>query len=106
MRLGFGMFRRPSPALHITYDSRSGEERITLRTYRAAGVDIDAGNALVERIKPIAAATARTGANAALGGFGAFFDLDADRQRVGEGQRVAIHGGDGVARLVSKEKRK
>jgi len=63
--------------LHSTYDSRSGEESITLRTYRAAGVDIDAGNALVERIKPLAAATARPGANAALGGFGAFFDLKA-----------------------------
>ena len=43
-------------------------------SYKDAGVDIDAGNALVEAIKPLAKATARTGANAALGGFGAFFD--------------------------------
>jgi phosphoribosylformylglycinamidine cyclo-ligase len=40
-------------------------------------VDIDAGNALVEAIKPLAKATARTGSDAGLGGFGAFFDLRA-----------------------------
>jgi len=40
-------------------------------------VDIDAGNALVEAIKPLARATARTGSDAGLGGFGAFFDLRA-----------------------------
>lgn len=46
-------------------------------TYKDAGVDIDAGNALVDAIKPLAKATARRGADAALGGFGAFFDLKA-----------------------------
>ena len=46
-------------------------------TYKDAGVDIDAGNALVNAIKPLARATARAGANADLGGFGAFFDLKA-----------------------------
>ena len=46
-------------------------------TYRDAGVDIDSGDALVERIKPLARATARPGADAALGGFGALFDLRA-----------------------------
>jgi phosphoribosylformylglycinamidine cyclo-ligase/phosphoribosylamine--glycine ligase/phosphoribosylglycinamide formyltransferase/phosphoribosylformylglycinamidine cyclo-ligase len=46
-------------------------------TYAAAGVDIDAGNALVEAIKPLAAATRRPGADASLGGFGALFDLKA-----------------------------
>ena len=46
-------------------------------TYKDAGVDIDAGNALVEAIKPLAKATSRRGADAALGGFGAFFDLKA-----------------------------
>lgn len=45
--------------------------------YRAAGVDIDAGNALVEAIKPYARSTARAGTAAGLGGFGAFFDLKA-----------------------------
>lgn len=46
-------------------------------TYAEAGVDIDAGNALVEAIKPLAASTRRAGADASLGGFGALFDLKA-----------------------------
>jgi phosphoribosylformylglycinamidine cyclo-ligase len=46
-------------------------------SYRDAGVDIDAGNALVRAIAPAARATARPGADAALGGFGALFDLKA-----------------------------
>jgi phosphoribosylformylglycinamidine cyclo-ligase len=46
-------------------------------TYKQAGVDVDAGNALVEAIKPLAKATRRKGADAALGGFGAVFDLKA-----------------------------
>jgi len=46
-------------------------------TYAQAGVDIDAGNALVERIKPLAKGTGRPGAEASLGGFGALFDLKA-----------------------------
>jgi phosphoribosylaminoimidazole synthetase len=46
-------------------------------TYAQSGVDIDAGNALVERIKPLAKSTRRPGAEASLGGFGALFDLKA-----------------------------
>ena len=46
-------------------------------TYAEAGVDIDAGNALVERIKPLAKSTRRAGAEPSLGGFGALFDLKA-----------------------------
>ena len=46
-------------------------------TYAAAGVDIDAGNALVDAIKPLARSTRRPGADASLGGFGALFDLKA-----------------------------
>jgi phosphoribosylformylglycinamidine cyclo-ligase len=46
-------------------------------TYADAGVDIDAGAALVEAIKPLARATRRPGAEADLGGFGALFDLQA-----------------------------
>jgi len=46
-------------------------------TYAQAGVDIDAGNALVERIKPLARSTARSGSTPSLGGFGALFDLKA-----------------------------
>lgn len=44
-------------------------------TYRASGVDIDAGDALVEAIKPLAKATSRAGVMGGLGGFGAMFDL-------------------------------
>jgi phosphoribosylformylglycinamidine cyclo-ligase len=50
-------------------------ERKNGLTYAEAGVDIDAGAALVEAIKPLAKATRRPGADAALGGFGALFDL-------------------------------
>ena len=46
-------------------------------TYAQAGVDIDAGAALVERIKPLAKSTRRPGAEPSLGGFGALFDLRA-----------------------------
>lgn len=46
-------------------------------TYRAAGVDIEAGDALVEAIKPLAKASARPGVLGGLGGFGALFDLRA-----------------------------
>jgi phosphoribosylformylglycinamidine cyclo-ligase len=52
----------------------SGRNRLT---YKDAGVDIDAGDALVDRIAPAAKATARRGANADLGGFGGLFDLKA-----------------------------
>ncbi len=44
-------------------------------SYRDAGVDIDAGNELVNRIKPLAKATATIGSNSDLGGFGGLFDL-------------------------------
>jgi phosphoribosylformylglycinamidine cyclo-ligase len=52
----------------------SGRNRLT---YKDAGVDIDAGDALVDRIAPAAKATARPGADVALGGFGGLFDLKA-----------------------------
>jgi len=52
-------------------------DRRNALTYAKAGVDIDAGNALVEAIKPLAKATRRPGADASLGGFGALFDLKA-----------------------------
>ncbi|MEM6589884.1 MAG: phosphoribosylformylglycinamidine cyclo-ligase [Pseudomonadota bacterium] len=56
----------------MTSSDQSGKNGIT---YADAGVDIDAGNALVERIKPAAKRTARPGVMAGLGGFGALFDL-------------------------------
>ena len=61
-------------------------------TYRDAGVDIDAGDALVDRIKPLAAMTRRAGAAADLGGFGGVFDLKA----AGFDDPVLVSGTDGV----------
>jgi len=61
-------------------------------TYRAAGVDIDAGDALVERIKPLAKATTRAGVMGGLGGFGALFDLKA----AGFQDPVLVSSTDGV----------
>lgn len=60
--------------------------------YRDAGVDIDAGNRLVEVIKPLAARTRRPGVMAGLGGFGALFELPLDRYR----EPVLVSGTDGV----------
>ncbi len=61
-------------------------------TYKNAGVDIDAGDALVERIAPAAKATARPGSDAALGGFGGLFDLKA----AGFRDPVLVASTDGV----------
>jgi phosphoribosylformylglycinamidine cyclo-ligase len=61
-------------------------------TYAGAGVDIEAGNALVERIKPAAAATRRSGVMAGLGGFGGLFDLRA----AGYQDPVLVAATDGV----------
>jgi phosphoribosylformylglycinamidine cyclo-ligase len=46
-------------------------------TYADAGVDIDAGNEMVNRIKPLVRATRRPGADGEIGGFGGLFDLKA-----------------------------
>lgn len=61
-------------------------------SYAAAGVDIDAGNALVEAIKPAAKATMRPGVMAGLGGFGALFDLKA----AGYTDPILVAATDGV----------
>ncbi len=63
----------------------------TSLTYRDAGVDIDAGDALVERIKPLARATLRDGVLAGIGGFGALFEVP-KRYR----EPVLVSGTDGV----------
>jgi phosphoribosylformylglycinamidine cyclo-ligase len=60
-------------------------------TYRDAGVDIDAGDALVERIKPLARKTMREGVLAGIGGFGALFEVP-KRYR----EPVLVSGTDGV----------
>ncbi len=64
----------------------------TTLSYRSAGVDIAAGNALVERIKPIVKQTFRPGVMTGLGGFGALFELPLDRYR----EPVLVSGTDGV----------
>lgn len=61
-------------------------------SYRQAGVDIDAGNALVDRIKPLAKSTFRPGVASDLGGFGGLFDLKA----CGYDDPVLVSGTDGV----------
>ncbi len=61
-------------------------------TYAGAGVDIDAGNALVDRIKPAAKRTDRAGTMGGLGGFGALFDLKA----AGYSDPVLVAATDGV----------
>ena len=61
-------------------------------TYADAGVDIDAGNALVEQIKPAAKRTTRPGVIAGLGGFGALFDLKA----AGFADPILVAATDGV----------
>ena len=61
-------------------------------TYRDAGVDIDAGEALVEAIKPEAKRTTRKGSNPELGGFGGLFDLKA----AGYKDPILVSGTDGV----------
>jgi len=61
-------------------------------TYKGAGVDIDAGSALVERIKPLVAGTATPGVLSGLGGFGGLFRLDTE----GMAEPVLVSGTDGV----------
>ncbi len=61
-------------------------------TYKDAGVDIDAGNTLIEKIKPLARATRRPGVLDSLGGFGALFQLPIGRYR----EPVLVSGTDGV----------
>jgi phosphoribosylformylglycinamidine cyclo-ligase len=61
-------------------------------SYRDAGVDIEAGNQLIDRIKPIARATRRPGVLDSIGGFGALFEIPTDRYK----QPVLVSGTDGV----------
>lgn len=68
------------------------QSKVTSLNYRNAGVDIDAGNRLVEIIKPIAKRTTRPGVLAGLGGFGALFELPLDRYK----KPVLVSGTDGV----------
>ena len=65
-------------------------------TYAQAGVDIDAGNRMVDLIKPLVRATARPGADSEIGGFGGLFDL----KRAGFTDPVLVAANDGVGTKV------
>jgi phosphoribosylformylglycinamidine cyclo-ligase len=65
-------------------------------TYAQAGVDIDAGNAMVDQIKPLVRATRRPGADAEIGGFGGLFDLKA----AGFSDPILVAANDGVGTKV------
>ena len=65
-------------------------------TYAEAGVDIDAGNDMVEAIKPLVRATRRPGADAEIGGFGGLFDLKA----AGFKDPILVAANDGVGTKV------
>src|SRR4051794_30410601 len=73
----------------------SSERRNSL-TYAQSGVDIDAGNAMVEAIKPLVRATRRPGADAEIGGFGGLFDLKA----AGFSDPILVAANDGVGTKV------
>ena len=83
--------------------TKPGPKRNETVTYRDSGVDIDAGNALVQAIKPLVKATRRPGADADLGGFGGLFDpraagfkdpiLVATNDGVGTKLKIAIDTG-------------
>ena len=90
--------KRKRPSAHakrrttaIAPGARKGRSRPALN-YRAAGVDIDAGDRLVENIKPFAKKTLREGVLAGIGGFGALFQIARDRYR----EPVLVSGTDGV----------
>ncbi len=78
------------PATHSMAHSTTAHS--TALGYRQSGVDIDAGHALVERIKPHVKKTHRPGVLQGLGGFGALFELPTDKFQ----QPVLVSGADGV----------
>jgi phosphoribosylformylglycinamidine cyclo-ligase len=77
-----------SKELNLNTDPKA---KATSLTYRDAGVDIDAGDALVERIKPFAKRTMRPEVMAGIGGFGALFELSKKYR-----EPVLVSGTDGV----------
>src|SRR4030042_6673118 len=86
---------------HPTGPTASPEPGRAALSYRDAGVNIDAGEALVEAIQPYAARTKRPGVLGGLGGFGALFELPLDRYK----QPVLVSGTDGVGTKRSEERR-
>src|SRR6516225_4759738 len=90
-RLHTWRFRRRSAAACIRIGDFVKDAR-----YAAAGVDIDAGNRMVDLIKPLVRATARPGAGAEIGGFGGLFDLKA----AGFADPILVAATDGVGTKV------
>jgi phosphoribosylformylglycinamidine cyclo-ligase len=91
------MLRRPR--LRLTTRAKAGIMRDNGKnglTYAQAGVDIDAGNRLVELIKPLVRSTARRGADAEIGGFGGLFDL----KRAGFADPILVAANDGAGTKV------
>jgi len=86
------MFKTPFKRIFQALYFIRNEDTISSQTYKDAGVDIAAGNALVDAIKPLAKATGRPGADGALGGFGGLFDLKA----AGFTDPVLVAATDGV----------
>lgn len=77
-------------------EQKTGKQQQPPRvSYKDAGVDIDAGNALVERIKPACKSTKRPGCDSDLGGFGGLFDLSAAGYSDGK-DTVLVGATDGV----------
>src|SRR5436189_2796163 len=87
-------FRRTTPP--DSWTSRMNDKRGPSLTYAQAGVDIDAGNRMVDLIKPLVRATARAGADAEIGGFGGLFDL----KRAGFIDPILVAANDGVGTKV------
>jgi phosphoribosylformylglycinamidine cyclo-ligase len=83
--------RLPYAPLHHSEKAVNGPGKKPL-SYRDAGVDIEAGDALVDAIKPVAASTRREGVLEGLGGFGALFQIPPGRYR----EPVLVSGTDGV----------
>jgi phosphoribosylaminoimidazole synthetase len=73
-------------------DNKSPSKETGAASYKQAGVDIDAGNALVKAISPLASRTARPGSSVELGGFGGLFDL----KQCGYEDPVLVAANDGV----------
>jgi phosphoribosylformylglycinamidine cyclo-ligase len=93
-------FLLASQALSPYSDPNTGcamtEKQTNGLTYAQAGVDIDAGNAMVDQIKPLVRSTRRPGADAEIGGFGGLFDLKA----AGFKDPILVAANDGVGTKV------
>ncbi len=87
--IGLGRASLPGAPIHALYMTTSNT--LPPLSYKNAGVDIDAGDALVERIKPLARKTAREGVLAGIGGFGALFEVPKRYK-----EPVLVSGTDGV----------